>query len=162
MKRLLVTWLPALIVLAGCGVSLNSGPDISLLPADYELNLLIADPEQAEQVLDTFTDHHWPIIASHSISLRWHSVTGKTLAKRYADKLNQRGLSRDQIHLSQRLEPLENNADLQISTSAYIVISPICQPTTVGKLNWQANVGCFTEGLRWKSMTSPEKAVSEK
>lgn len=159
MRYLVLPVAISLLIITGCVAPQSSGPDISLVPVQYQLSLINVEQANAKAKLDAFISAHWHIIAPRQIHFYWHTNAGKQMALDYQKKLNVMGLTLEQIMVSPMAEPLENSADLQVAVRSYQAITPVCERALVDNFSTQPVIGCYVEGLRWKSLVNPDKAA---
>lgn len=148
-----------LILIIGCAehISERSGPSIEVVPIEYQLAVKIEKnkKEQAWQYLDKYVSENWGVFANQHLSLSWNTKEGKKLVHKYADYLRSRGVESKNITLYQDSE-LNTAFDFNFSATVHKVVTPLCEYVTIGNYG-EVDNGCFSDGMRWKSITHPER-----
>tara|TARA_Y100000588_G_C14278816_1_gene935888 strand:- start:6315 stop:6812 length:498 start_codon:yes stop_codon:yes gene_type:complete len=153
-----LVFIPFLGVL-GCAehIGEQSGPEIEVVPIEYQLSVKIEKNKQKEawDYIDGYISENWNEFANQEFSFVWSTKEGKRFVNKYTSYLKTRGMESKQL-LIHYDKDLNEAFDFSFSTTVHKVVMPICEYTEVGHYGEITN-GCAPEGMRWKSITHPER-----
>ena len=145
--------------LFGCAehIGEQSGPAIEVVPIEYQLAVKIEKNKQKEawRYFDGYITENWSDFANQEFSFVWNTNEGKRFVKKYTEYLKSRGVESKQLLVRQD-KNLNKAFDFSFSTTVHKVVTPICDYVQVGHYGEITN-GCSPEGMRWKTITHPER-----
>ncbi|QIL85352.1 hypothetical protein G7083_05295 [Vibrio sp. HDW18] len=160
---------PILIILClsfsllGCssGRPDNAGPAIDIYPVHSSLALR-ADGKnhtQAQAAFEQFLAEQRHSLLTQNSVLYWRTKSGEKFALNAQKQLRKLGVAAESVRLEKMPAQLGDRFDFKIEIITHRVVVPMCAAAQISQFGQEGN-GCVSESLRWQSMVSPQKMLS--
>lgn len=138
--------------LVGCATTdePRMGPEITVTPVRYQLQLTTTDKQQAKQQWQSFAEKYANKLKGKTVQLTWYSASGREFINQlprnmgYSVTISRGGAQKSSFDLKAEFV----HSQVQVGR---------CQPDRMG--HFSNEVGCFSENARWQSMVNPQNAL---
>lgn len=144
------------LLVSGCSQVEDSrnGSVIDVYPVTYSQSFEVVE---SKEKIEAFVERYQSSINEHGLTITHHISLEESRLNSIKQQLLGLGLTNKAIFTSSSNDKV-NAGDITLSTTAYKVVAELCEYSQFGE--YQSELGCSSEGLRWKSMVNPQRMLN--